>query len=252
VSKDHQAFKAEQTGLKTEELKELFQTGEEAVEAHGDHVNALLIFQKIVKLDHERLRQHGVLPWMAWTYFGLCNYKLGRWEEARKAYELAISIWEGQRFGRFYKELGWVYSKLGRNLEMFEAFREAARLDPDPEIMYGLGLACSLTQQYEQQVWALKKAVQERPDFAEAYYQLGLGYSDLGYRRSAIKAFARAVQVKPDHAKAHFQLGLAYLSVNNEVLAHKQYKILKSVDRALAKKLMNLINGSASNTEDQT
>jgi tetratricopeptide (TPR) repeat protein len=118
--------------------------------------------------------------------------------------------------------------------------------------MYGLGLACSLTQQYEQQVWALKKAVQERPDFAEAYYQLGLGYSDLGYRRSAIKAFARAVQVKPDHAKAHFQLGLAYLSVNNEVLAHKQYKILKSVDRALAKKLMNLINGSASNTEDQT
>ncbi len=252
MSKDHQAFKAEQTGLKTEELKELFQTGEIAAEAHGDYVNALLIFQKIVKLDHERLRQHGVLPWMAWTYLGFCNYKLGRWEEARKAYELAISIWEGQRFGRFYKELGWGYSKLGRNLEMFEAFREAARLDPDPEIMYGLGLACSLTQQYEQQVWALKKAVQERPDFAEAYYQLGLGYSDLGYRRSAIKAFARAVQVKPDHAKAHFQLGLAYLSVNNEVLAHKQYKILKSVDRALAKKLMHLINGSASNTEDQT
>ena len=189
---------------------------------------------------------------MAWIYLGFCNYKLGRWEEAREAYELAISIWEGQRFGRFYMELGWVYSKLGRNLEMFEAFREAARLDPDPEIMYGLGLACSLTQQHEQQVWALKKAIQERPNFAEAYYLLGLGYSDLGYRRSAIKAFTRTVQLKPDHAKAHFQLGLAYLSVNNEVLAHKQYKSLKSLDRALAKKLMNLLNGPASSTEDQT
>jgi tetratricopeptide (TPR) repeat protein len=252
VSKDHQGFKAEHAGLKTEGLKELFQTGEEAVEAHGDYVNALLIFQKIVKLDHETLRQHGVPPWMAWTYLGFCNYKLGRWEEARKAYELATSIWEGQRFGRFYKELGWVYSNLGRNLEMFEAFREAARLDPDPEIMYGLGLACSLTEQYEHQIWALKKAVEEKPDFAEAYHLLGLGYTDLGNRRSAIKAFTRAVQLKPDHAEAQFQLGFAYLSVNNEVLAHKQYKILKPLDRTLANKLMNLIRSSSPSTEDQT
>jgi hypothetical protein len=70
VPRDLQAFKSEQTGLKTQEIRELFQTGEEAVDAHGDHVNALLIFQKIVHLDHETLRQRGVAPWMVWTYNG--------------------------------------------------------------------------------------------------------------------------------------------------------------------------------------
>ena len=188
----------------------------------------------------------------AWVYLGFCNYKLGRWEEARKAYELAISIWEGQRFGRLYKELGWVYGYLGLYLEMFEAFREAARLEHDLEILYGLGLACCLTQQYEYQVWALKKAILEKPDFAEAYYLLGVGYSGLGYQRSANKAITRAVQLTPDRAKAHYQLGWAYLLINNEVLAYKQYKILKSLDRASVKKLKNLIRGSASSTEDQT
>ena len=121
----------------------------------------------------------------------------------------------------------------------------------DPEIMYGLGLACSLTQQYEQQIWALKKAILEKPDFAEAYYLLGVGYSDLGCGRLAIKAFTRAVQLKPDHAKANFRLGLAYLSDHNEVLARKQYEILKSLDLAQAKKLKNFIKESASSTEDQ-
>jgi tetratricopeptide (TPR) repeat protein len=243
VPKYQQGQEASHLDLKVTDWEGLFWTGVEAAEADCDYISALFIFEKMTKQDHQILRKGGVAPWMAWTYLGFCNYKLGRWEEARRTYEQAISIWQGQRFGRFYKELGWVYSKLGRNVEMFEAFREAGRLDPDPEIMYGLGLACSLTRKYEHQVWALKKAILEKPDFAEAYYLLGLGYSDLGYRRSAIKAFTRAVQLKPDHAKAHFQLGLAYLSVNNEVLAHKQYKIIKSLDRVLAKKLMNLING---------
>ena len=55
-------------------------------------------------------------------------------------------------------------------------------------------------------------------------------------------SFKQAIKINPDFADAHYNLGAAYLLLNDRGSALKQYKILKSLDPELAKKLINLSN----------
>ena len=52
-----------------------------------------------------------------------------------------------------------------------------------------------------------KKAIQIKPDFAEAHYKLGNLLIDLGNLEDAEISQRKAIQIKPDFAEAHFTLG---------------------------------------------
>ena len=63
------------------------------------------------------------------------------------------------------------------------------------------GLEC-----LDQAVTSYTKALQLKPDYAEAHSNLGAALSDLGKHEEAIASFTKALQIKPDYAEAHFNL----------------------------------------------
>ena len=53
------------------------------------------------------------------------------------------------------------------------------------------------------------RALQIKPDFAEAHNNIGLALKDLGKLDDAIASYSKALQIRPDFAKAHYNLGKA-------------------------------------------
>ena len=97
----------------------------------------------------------------------------------------------------------------------------------------------------------LIKAVQESDDPSSAYERLGDLYCDylkkcseaIGYYKSAID---RVDQTNPITAPLelgalHHKIGKAYLTLGDRSSAIKEYKVLKSINRAEAEQLFNEI-----------
>jgi tetratricopeptide (TPR) repeat protein len=55
-----------------------------------------------------------------------------------------------------------------------------------------------------------RKALDIRPDFAEAYNNLGLTLSDLGKKEESVEAFKRAIDLAPDAPEAYNNLGCLF------------------------------------------
>jgi tetratricopeptide (TPR) repeat protein len=63
----------------------------------------------------------------------------------------------------------------------------------------------------------------------------------MGLRKEAIKSYEQAIQLNPDYAEAYFNLGIVYLSAKNKGAALEQYRMLKTINIALAKKFFSVI-----------
>ncbi len=55
-----------------------------------------------------------------------------------------------------------------------------------------------------------RRALDVRPDFAEAYNNLGLTLSDLGKKEESVEAFKKAIDLSPDAPEAYNNLGCLY------------------------------------------
>ncbi|HUT73633.1 MAG TPA: trypsin-like peptidase domain-containing protein [Armatimonadota bacterium] len=62
-------------------------------------------------------------------------------------------------------------------------------------------------------VRAFKQAIRLGPGFADAHFWLGVVYARLRAREKAVDAFKEAIRLKPDFAEAHFHLALSYLGL---------------------------------------
>ncbi len=76
---------------------------------------------------------------------------------------------------------------------------------------YGIILKANgkLTKAKEAQL----KAIENKPDFAEAYYNLGNIYKDSGNLKEAEESTRKAIEIKPKFAKAHIGLALILIDL---------------------------------------
>jgi tetratricopeptide (TPR) repeat protein len=65
----------------------------------------------------------------------------------------------------------------------------------------------------EEAVEAYDKALEVKPDFAEAHYNRGVALSDLGRNEEAVHAYKKAIELKPDDADAHYHTGHALIDL---------------------------------------
>lgn len=70
----------------------------------------------------------------------------------------------------------------------------------------------------------------------------GLRNIEQGRLPEAVEALKRAIQLKPDYAEAHLALGKAYLRLGDKDSALEEYKILKQLNRGWANNLFTLIH----------
>jgi len=83
---------------------------------------------------------------------------------------------------------------------------------------------------YSEAAEHLKKAVELRPDYLEAWSALGNAYMNLKRHEEAIEAFTRAHELEPDDNSLISSLGYNYLAINDLDNAQKYYEKLVARD----------------------
>lgn len=110
-------------------------------------------------------------------------------------------------------ELG---SETPQNLSEWGNLHSKQTLPPAKQF-YTSGVSLMLTKKYTKAIANFEQAIQEEPQFAEAYFNIGYCHDELGEHQKAVTAFKKAIQLKPDFVEAHYNLGIAFDEL-------KQYK----------------------------
>lgn len=85
--------------------------------------------------------------------------------------------------------------------------------------------------QYEKAEAALDKAIKYDKNNFEAYYHRGCVKVNESKYKEAIADFEKAVELKPDYADAYFNLGRTYFMIGDEDMACKNYKLAEHYGR---------------------
>jgi Ca-activated chloride channel family protein len=126
--------------------------------------------------------------------------------------------------------------------EAIKAFKEAVRLKPDfAEAFYHLGDSYMEMGDAKQAVDAYKESINQKPDFVEAYDHLGIAYEARRDNKRAVESFAEAIRLDPKAKTSYYNLGVFYAQHDKQKDALSQYKVLQSLDAALAQDLYNWI-----------
>jgi predicted O-linked N-acetylglucosamine transferase (SPINDLY family) len=87
--------------------------------------------------------------------------------------------------------------------------RRALEIKPDSAEAYiNLGVALKESGQFKAAQASYRQALKIKPDFAEAYNNLGSILKEIGQLDEAVASYRKAVELKPDYAEAHSNLGI--------------------------------------------
>ncbi len=105
---------------------------------------------------------------------------------------------------------------------------QALELEPSPEIYCYLAICVRRRDEVEQAINFLKKAIEIKPDFAEAYSALGALIRDRfhGEIEQAIKYLEKAIELKPNFAEAYYNLATC---ISDRGQADRAVKYLEKV-----------------------
>ena len=98
----------------------------------------------------------------------------------------------------------------GKLDEAVACYRRALELKPDyAEAHNNLGNALKDQGKLDEAVACYRRALELKPDYAEAHNNLGNALKDQGKLDEAVACYRRALELKPDFAEAHDNLGSA-------------------------------------------
>lgn len=145
----------------------------------------------------------GMIDWdpELWNNFGLAYASKGDLEDARTAYEHALSL--DPKYSVVLSRLGAVETELARKNKDAESLRRAME--------------------------HFKQAIESDPKDAEAYNGLGAAYGMLGDLDAAITCWGQAVAIDPGHRFALYNLGTAYLGKGDKTNARKYLEKYKEL-----------------------
>ena len=111
-------------------------------------------------------------------------------------------------------------ASLGQHFAAIKDYDKAIQLKPNAaNAYYNRGLAKYYLGQYVAAISDYDKAIQLKPDLAEAYSNRGLAKADLGQYVAAISDYDKAIQLKPDDAEAYSNRGVAKADLGQYVAA---------------------------------
>lgn len=175
-----------------------------------------------------------------WFLLGYCQSSMGLHSEAIAAYMHGIEL--KPDVALVYFHMGVSYEELGDHPNALNAYREAARLGPDDaDYQTALGAIYSRLGLRASAIEAYRQAIRLAPDSTDGHAGLGFEYFQMERYENANEAYRHVIRLDPNHANAHFMLGCLALIANDRSAALQAYKVLKTVDVALADKLFNAI-----------
>jgi tetratricopeptide (TPR) repeat protein len=121
----------------------------------------------------------------------------------------------------------------------------------DPTAVYNQGVALMHEKKYAEALVDFEKAVQLKPDFAEAHNNLAycLRHQGPGRYAEALGHYDKAIHLKPNLAEAYEYRGVLYVKMNRKNDAEKDLAKLKELDAKLASKLEYAIKNNGQEKE---
>jgi tetratricopeptide (TPR) repeat protein len=109
----------------------------------------------------------------------------------------------------------------------------------DPTAVYNQGVALMHEKKYAEALVDFEKALQSKPDFAEAHNNLAYCLRHQGPAKysEALGHYDKAIHLKPNLAEAYEYRGVLYVKMNRKKDAEKDLAKLKELDPKLASKL---------------
>ena len=102
---------------------------------------------------------------------------------------------------------------------------------------YAKGMRAKRAKEWSVAGAAFRKAVELKPDYAEAWNELGYAYRHLGNYPESVKAYDEALRLKPRFPEALEYLGEAYVKMGRLDDARKVLERLKPLHKGMAKEL---------------
>ncbi len=137
---------------------------------------------------------------------GMVYLQRGNLPEAEKHIRKALALKES---AFFLVNLGILLKRSERPSEAEAAYRRALELKPDfADANYNLGVLLKSTDRLAEAEAAFRSALQFKPDFADTHYNLALLLQGRKHLTEAEASYRRALELKPDFANAHNELGV--------------------------------------------
>ena len=140
-----------------------------------------------------------------------------------------------------YYGLGLAYTGLEKFEDAIAAYQRAIASAPDWAYTHAaLGSAYANTHRYAEALNAYKVAVALDANDEMIHHQIGNVYSKRGEHAAATRHQLRAIAIAPEFAAAHYQLGLLYAHEKRWTAAISAYRAAYQNDPALVEALYNL------------
>ena len=116
----------------------------------------------------------------------------------------------------------------------------------DSSAVYNHGVALMREKKFAAALVYFRKAVQEKPDFAEAHNNLAycLRHQGPTQYNEAMSHYNKAIQLNPNLAEAYEYRGVLFVKMNRKNDAEKDLAKLKQLDPKLASKLEYAISNN--------
>ncbi len=143
---------------------------------------------------------------------------------------LPSSWWSGSKPEEHIR-MGNAFASRGQFATAIANYQKALELKPDyAEAHYSLGKAFLALGQVDAAIECYQKALQFKPDDAGIHNSLGAVLADRGQLAAAAAHFGRALEINPKHAEAHYNLGRALLAGGQPDAAITEYqKVLEII-----------------------
>jgi|GEM_PF-1035015 len=84
--------------------------------------------------------------------------------------------------------------------------------------------------QYKKAIQLYKRAIELKPDYADAYFNLAKAYNSDGNKKYAISTYEELLKISPNDVEALTNLGECYKETNNPFEARKYYQKASDID----------------------
>ncbi len=136
----------------------------------------------------------------------------GNIQEAIKSYQYFIT--QGFKDPRVFSNYGMILKGLGKSKEAEGSLRKAIEIKPDfAQAHYNLGCILRDLDKLKEAELSITKAIDLNPNFAEAHSSLGNILRDLGKLEEAEISQRKAIEIKPDTSELHLNLGATLRSL---------------------------------------
>ena len=151
----------------------------------------------------------------------------GNISEASKLYQYFIS--QGFVDHRVFSNYGVILQGLGKSKEAELLYRKAINIKPDfADAHYNLGIILKDLGKFKEAELLYRKAIDIKPGYAGIHLNLGNLLKDLGKLKEAELSYRKVIELKPDFADVHLNLGNLLKDLGK--LEEAKLSVLKAIE----------------------